>query len=372
MNQMTTFDLMPSSGNPRNSEGAFLRLNDGRMMYVYSAFTGDNARDYTHADLAKVISEDDGRTWNHPEIIATAAEYQAMNIMSVSLMRMDNGDIGLFFLIRRSWSDMRIVLRRSKDDGKTFGDVTYCSPRIGYFVMNNDRALRLSNGRIILPAAEHIPTYDKEGKVHISAATTTCFFSDDDGFTWRENAASLTLSGIYSRSGLQEPGLVELSNGVLYGWARTDLCLQYEFYSLDYGYTFTPAVPSKFTSPLSPMSMKRLKDGRLMAIWNPIPEYQTRRSDPRTGGRSPLVYAFSGDEGKTWCEPRVLEDDPQAGYCYTAMYIGDEALLLSYCAGNTREDTSCLNRTRIRRIPLTVLNETMVDAQRINKMGIGF
>lgn len=358
MEQMTVFDIAPSAGNPRNSEGAFLRLNDGRMLYVYSAFLGDSAQDYAHANLVRILSEDDGRTWSQPEIIVTAAEYQAMNIMSVSLMRMANGDIGLYFLIRRSWSDMRIALRRSSDEGRTFGEVTYCSPRTGYFVLNNDRALRLSSGRIILPAAEHVPTYTQAGDVHMSAATTTCFFSDDDGFTWRENAAPLTLSGIRSRSGLQEPGLVELKSGVLYGWARTDLCMQYEFHSHDGGWTFTPVVPSGFTSPLSPLSMKRLPDGRLMAIWNPIPEYQTRKSTPRTGGRSPLVYAFSSDDGQTWTEPVVLEHNPQAGYCYTAIFVGEEAVLLSYCAGEANRDGGCLNRTRIRRIPLSLLAET--------------
>ena len=356
MEEMTVFDIVPSPNNSRNSEGAFIRLHDGRILYIYSAFSGSCARDYTPADLVKIISEDDGRTWSRPAPVVSACEYQAMNIMSVSLMRMANGDVGLFFLIRRSWSDMRIALRRSKDEGETFGEVTYCSPRTGYFVMNNDRAIRLSTGRILLPAAEHVPTFGKDEKLSMSSATATCFFSDDDGVTWQENAAPLMLSGIRSRSGLQEPGLIELQNGVIYGWARTDLCMQYEFLSFDRGLTFTPAVPSGFTSPLSPLSMKRLPDRRLMAIWNPIPEYQTRRSVPNTGGRSPLVYAFSSDDGLTWSEPAVLENDPNAGYCYTAIFVTESALLLSYCAGNVQTDQHCLNRTRIRRIPLSMLN----------------
>ena len=201
---------------------------------------------------------------------------------------------------------------------------------------------------------------------------TVCFYSDDDGLTWHESAAPLTLSGIRSRSGLQEPGLVELNGGLLYGWARTDLCVQYEFLSRDGGESFSPAVPSCFTSPLSPLSMKRLPDGRLIALWNPIPEYQTRRSDKRTGGRTPLVYAFSSDEGRTWSEPEILEDDPLGGYCYTAIYATADALLLSYCAGDTRRDPSCLNRTRIRRIPLAMLDGQKDKALSINKMGIGF
>ena len=147
--------------------------------------------------------------------------------------------------------------------------------------------------------------------------------------------------------------------------------MQYAFYSHDGGQSFTPAVPSHFTSPLSPLSMKRLPDGRLMALWNPVPEYQTRGSDPRTGGRTPLVYAMSGDEARTWSDPTVLEDDPLAGYCYTAMAVCGGALLLAYCAGDTRRDASCLNRTRIRRIPLEELG-AQPDAGAPHRMGIGF
>lgn len=367
-----TFELIPAPGNPRNSEGAFLELKDGRILYVYAAFRGDAARDFTAADLAKITSCDGGLTWSTPEVFVTAAEYGAMNVMSVSLLRMANGDLGLIYLIRRSWSDMRIVIRRSSDEGETFGEEVYCSPRVGYFVINNDRALRLSSGRIVIPAAEHVPTFDGGERPHMSAAATTVFYSDDDGCTWKEAATQLTLSGIRSAAGLQEPGLVELAGGLLYGWARTDLGVQYEFLSRDGGMHMTPVVPSGFTSPLSPLSMKRLPDGRLMAIWNPVPEYQTRHSDRRTGGRTPLVYAFSEDEALTWSEPEILEDDPLGGYCYTAMYVTKEALLLSYCAGDTRRDASCLNRTRIRVIPLSSLGDETENAARINEMGIGF
>lgn len=347
-----TYDIAPTPGHPRNSEGAFLPLADGRILFIYSAFSGESARDHTPADLAAITSKDGGRTWSAPRTVVRAGEYDAMNVMSVSLLRMRDGAVGLFFLIRRSWSDMCVALRRSYDEGETFGPETRCSPRVGYFVMNNDRVVRLSTGRILAPAAEHVCTPDGAGGIHLSPATATCFFSDDDGVTWREADAPVALSGTPSRSGLQEPGLIELHGGTVFGWARTDLCMQYAFHSHDGGQRFTAPAPSGFTSPLSPLSMKRLPDGRLLAVWNPIPEYQTRRSDWRTAGRTPLVYALSRDEGRTWSEPEVLEDDPKAGYCYTAIAAIDGALLLAYCAGQAEQDGLYLNRTRIRRIPM--------------------
>lgn len=351
----STHDIAPTPGHPRNSEGAFLPLTDGRLLFIYSAFTGEHAQDHTPADLTAITSCDGGRTWSAPRTVVRASEYGAMNVMSVSLLRMRDGAIGLFFLIRRSWSDMCIALRRSHDEGETFGPDTRCSTRTGYFVMNNDRVVRLSTGRILAPAAEHICTPDGAGGVRLSPATATCFFSDDDGCTWQETGAPVVLTGTDSRSGLQEPGLIERTDGTLLGWARTDLGAQYAFSSPDGGRSFTSPARSRFTSPLSPLSMKRLPDGHLLALWNPecVPD-----PDPRTAGRTPLVYALSGDDGRTWSAPVALESDPQTGYCYTAIAVVGDTLLLAYCAGQAEADGLYLNRTRIRRIPLDDLKET--------------
>ena len=34
------FDLPHGVGNPRNSEGSFVRLQDGRILFVYSRYNG--------------------------------------------------------------------------------------------------------------------------------------------------------------------------------------------------------------------------------------------------------------------------------------------------------------------------------------------
>jgi hypothetical protein len=71
------------------------------------------------------------------------------------------------------------------------------------------------------------------------------------------------------------------------------------------------------------------------------------------GGRTPLVYATSRDDGINWSDMRVIEDDPNHGYCYPApFFANDGTLLLAYCAGGI-EDGSCLARLTIMKIPLT-------------------
>ena len=338
-------------GNPRNSEGAFLTLKDGRILFIYSRFVGESCQDHAETHLMMMYSSDGGGVWTEPETLFTSAEHGAKNIMSVSLMRMQNGDIGLIYLIRKTYFDMRPVLRRSSDEGKTWSDFTVCVPRKGYFVINNDRALRLSDGRIVLPLAEHTP-FERESDAvpHYSRARAVFFFSSDDGLTWREGPESVSLSASRSWTGLQEPGVVERTNGVLWAHARTDLGRHYEFFSLNGGANWTDAAPSRFTGPCSPLCIKRMPDGRLFAVWNPIPEYETRVVAPRTGGRTPLVCAVSADDGLSWSAPRFIEDDPGSGYCYTAIHFTDDAILLAYCAGSGEADGACLNRLRFTRL----------------------
>ncbi|HOF20351.1 MAG TPA: sialidase family protein, partial [Bacteroidales bacterium] len=63
--------LEPGPGNPRNSEGDFITLMDGRILFIYSRYTGGSGDDNDNAYLAGICSEDGGRTWSPPnEFIA--------------------------------------------------------------------------------------------------------------------------------------------------------------------------------------------------------------------------------------------------------------------------------------------------------------
>lgn len=368
---MSYFDFPVGNGNPRNSEGSFLRLDSGEILFAYTAFTGEKARDYTKADIKLPRSADGGLSWEEPMCVVRADEHGAMNVMSVSLLKMQDGRVGMVFLIRKSWLDMPIVCCRSSDGGQTWTEPVRCSTRDGYFVINNDRAVRLSSGRIIIPAAEHRNRIGPDGSVFFAPAQATFFYSDDDGLSWEESGTRLSLDDIpVCRSGLQEPGLIETEPGNLYGWARTDLGRQYEFSSFDCGESWTKPVPSRFTGPLSPLSMKRLCDGQLFAVWNPVPLDNITKENKATGNRTPLVYALSPDNGINWSDPVVIEADPDSGYCYTAVLPLVDRILLAYCAGAASDLGSCLNRLRIRVLPLPGFPDK--DSVRIHPMGIGF
>ncbi|MEY4939683.1 MAG: hypothetical protein RIQ93_1418 [Verrucomicrobiota bacterium] len=351
-------DLPPGPGNPRNSEGAFVELRDGRILFVYSRFLGESHSDHAKATLAARTSRDDGATWSDDAIIATPREAEAMNVMSVSLLRLQNGAIGMFYMLRISWHDMRMYLRRSADEGRSWSEPVVCMPEADYHVVNNDRVVRLSSGRLIIPAALHKSLAARNEQSAVDFRGIAKFFlSDDDGLSWRGSVASVRLPIKGTKRGMQEPGLVELPGGRLWGWARTDQGRQYQIFSNDGGDTWTEPEPSRFTSPTSPLSMKRIPGSdRFLAIWNPA---RTKASPPLVqpgGDRIPLVMAMGATPDGVWSKERIIEgpDEPTAGYCYTAIHFTKSAVLLAYCAGG-EADKHRLARLRIRRIPLAQL-----------------
>lgn len=334
-------ELAPSAGNPRNSEGDFVALKDGRLFFVYTHYTGGFDDDAT-AHLAGRFSSDGGRTWT-PESVTVLPNEGKQNVMSVSLLRLQDGRIGLFYLRKNSTSDCRAYLRFSEDEGQTWSEPTLCIPDEGYFVVNNDRVVQLKSGRLVVPAASHT-FYRKE---FLARGAAMCYLSDDGGKTWRRSE-TVVEGPAESRSGLQEPGVVELKDGRLLMLCRTDQGCQMRAWSSDGGSTWSPAERTELLSPVSPATFEIIPStGDLLLVWND----HRGIDEARRGKRTPLSVALSRDEGRSWEQAKVLEDDPQGWYCYTAMEFTEDAVLLGYCAGNTPTENG-LARTRITRIPL--------------------
>src|SRR4051794_10748215 len=59
--------LPPGPGNPRNTEGSFVQLRDGRILFAYSHFTG-GGDDNDAATITGRYSSDGGRTWSSTDV----------------------------------------------------------------------------------------------------------------------------------------------------------------------------------------------------------------------------------------------------------------------------------------------------------------
>ncbi len=338
-------ELPPGLGNPRNSEGDMIELKDGRILFVYSHYTKGRGDDHDPAHLASRVSADGGLTWSTSDETVVANE-GGMNVMSVSFLRMGDGSIGLFYLRKNSERDCRPVMRRSTDEGRTWSEPVKCVPdsAVEYYVMNNSRVLRLKSGRIVLPMCIHT---GKDGHITDFAGTLVCYLSDDDGKTWREGCTPFeTHDAAGKRVTTQEPGLVELNDGRVLMFARTTHGRQWFYYSSDGCLTWTKGEPGSLVGPCAPATVKRLRNGMLVAVWNDhetFPQYVKQGPKWASGTRKPLSIAISQDEGRTWTNRRVIEDLPAGWYCYISILERDGYLLLSHCA----EKSLCHSRVTL-------------------------
>ena len=346
--------ITPDEIYARHSEGAFLRLQNGSILFAYSRFTGAK-NDDAHSEIAFCVSSDEGETWSDIQTLLSPEEFGCDNIMSVSLMRMRNGDLGLFLIAKTTPRVNKIFLCRSSDDGKSFPVRTECLADMaqGYYVLNNDRVLRLKSGRLLMPLAYHRGDITSNGISHMDGRATAVFvISDDDGATWHEAHDTVSLPFTNTRTGLQEPGVIEKKDGSVWGYARTDMMYQYEMFSFDQGEHWTAAQPSAFTSPASPMKVAANDTGKLYAVFNPIPNYVGRETSKAGWGRIPLALRVSSDDGRSWSAPLIIENEEGHGYCYPAIFFtADGCMLLSYCSGGP-DDGICLARTTIRKLTL--------------------
>jgi hypothetical protein len=333
----TLLVIEPSEEYPRNSEGDIVELKDGSLCLVYTRFTG-GAGDHAAADIAARTSGDGGKTWTDDHILVR--NEGKLNVMSTNIVRLGNGDLLLFYMRKNALDDLATYVRRSADEFETLGEPIRVTINEGYHVVNNDRVVRLSTGRLIVPAALHC-TPDGARKEWTPYGFPYTFISDDEGRTWRADK-SVSPDLVDQSVMLQEPGVLELKDGRLWMWMRTDAGVQYECFSEDGGEHWTTPRPGPLASPRSPATIERIPwTGDLLCVWN---DHSGRHAYPK-GRRTPLCVAISEDEGRTWSASHVIEGDPEGWYCYTSMTFVKDRVLLSYCAGDSQ--VGGLNRLKV-------------------------
>ena len=378
MNSRIVLQLDPSSRNGRNSEATFVTLTSGRILLVWSKFNSADHSDYGSGVIAARYSDDGGLTWSTKDRVLVKKDRGATNVMSPSLLRLQDGRIALLYLRKVGFTICMPYICFSEDEAETFTAPVAVAGVPGDYGVNNDRLIQLNSGRIIMPVCmlrrrspwertpmERLPgdtntIYPDDLEPFLAMPTLIFFyFSDDGGQTWLESKTSY-YHCFPDGSGLQEPGMVELADGTLWSWTRTghigtsaNGMVQWSSFSTDEGRVWSPPEPSIFLSPCSPMQVKRIpKTGHLLAVWNDHSDhFKVPPPEPISWARTPLVSAISTDEGKTWGHYQLIESAPDHGFCYPAIHFTDEAVLLAYNAGGASSQ-DCLDTQRVRWIPL--------------------
>ena len=285
-------------------------LPDGRLMTWWTKDKPGSKTDKDSVQLALArYSTDNGKTWTEPKTLFEfpASEGKARYTRDArgSVLIDKKGGLHIFPLYWSDWSwekfkgKSAVCHVMSDDNGKTWSGVQTLPSEHKY--SGTHVPLCLSSGRIIVPIWHAFD--DKRDWGCFSA------ISDDRGKTWHV-------------TGQMGPGLkdeqtgVELQDGRIWMLFRKyDGGRLLETFSSDGGQTWHETRESRFVAPASPPAALRLKDGRIMVVWN------NSLKPKHVLNRLVLAAAISPDAGKTWRGYReIARTSGAAGHAGLVVY----------------------------------------------------
>ncbi len=321
--------------NPRHDHQLIFPLDERRLWLVwceyYTKQKSANAEkgragisDSVACRISAKISTDGGRSWAG-RFVLQKNEWRH-NVKHPNLVRLSDQEILFTYVGWDSEAQRNIFLRRSLDNGETWGEQVQISEP-GWYCNNADRAIRLSSGRVLLPA--HGP-YAKNyigGTPYQGGDLHSFVFYSDDGFkTWKRSTDSMTAKG----RGCHEPTIVELKDGRLFCLLRNTNQRQFFSISEDGGDHWTKPAPTVLNSPESPALVKRIPTtGDLLVLWNNV-------ASASNWPRIPLTAAISRDEGQTWEKFRDIDNRQDRDAAYPSVIFLDDEALVAYYSRSTK------------------------------------
>ena len=310
----------------RWTEGGFLVLNDKDILLAVTGYTGWT-HDDSPADIYGFWSHDGGVSWTPQEkaiILQSSSKMGLQNVMSVSLIKLHNGDVLMAFTgynlkSRQGIKDKHagLFVKRSKDNGKSWDkprrvlqsrETMFCVP---------GKTFQLASGRIILPSYSNIDLVTGKRSTEWSG----CLYSDDNGYNWKRSNEVVLEKGLADRPvaslkhaplDLAEPSIVPLKDGRLLMFLRTNEGELFKAYSSDNGATWGKPMRTGIPSPASMPTLAKLQNGDIMLVFNLI------RDSKVLGVRGGVIgypgypqtrinTMVSKDDGDTWGHLRYLD-----------------------------------------------------------------
>lgn len=201
------------------------------------------------------------------------------------------------------WSHTKVNHKVSDDYGRTWAEQEVIVNDLGFTVRNKPLVL---NNRLIIPV----------GRERIIKDWSHCLIT--------ENGKDYHLSNpIYlPKGGNIQPTLIQLTNGQLLAYLRTNQNHIYQTVSDDIGETWSSPQPLNLYNPNSALDMVRINKDALILAWN---------NNPRKGGmmqsRRCLNIGYSPDGGIHWPIIKEIErDDKNGQFAYPSLIQGSDGL----------------------------------------------
>lgn len=262
------------------------------------------------SDVGIWLSKRVNGRWTFPKKVSVQENIPHWNPV---LFQSAEGSIYLFYKVGYKIPEWITMVVKSDDHGDT-----WTAPRslvegdIGGRGPVKNKVIILNNGIWLAPASIEDQYWD-----------AFVDYSVDQGKTWTKSKMVPLNRSDFKGKGVIQPALWESEPGMVHMVLRSTEGAIYRSDSKDAGKTWFTAYPTSLPNNNSGIDLTRLENGILALVYNPVKE--------NWGARSPLVISLSYDNGDTWTDTYVLEDE-KAGceYSYPAIVSKDSEIYITY------------------------------------------
>lgn len=283
----------PITGRPCQHASSVEELANGDLLCAWYVATAEKNPDQEIL-ISRLLYG--ASAWEPPRSLVRGEHAQGNPV----LYQHTDGRLWLIYaemVLPLDWEKCCVHILFSSDGGQAWTARRTLVPFLGYVPRNHPLCLR--DGSVVLPLYD-----ERKGR-------SVFLISRDGGEIWELGGDIITAPGN------EQAALAELDDGTLVAYMRTRDAPGYiwEAHSVDGGWNWSPAVPTRFPNCDSAVDLVRLPNGHLVLAFN----------DSGTS-RTPLSLALSTDEGKTWDAVAHLEDGPDS-YDYPSLVVDRRSLI---------------------------------------------